>query len=122
MTFIEVVENLPAHVVNKSTDFSGITLRHVVAGDLMSDVLVTDYEDLLIVTSLATEQTLRTADMIGARGILLVNDKLPQRAMKDLAEEQDITLLSTPLTMFEACISLGFLLGLSGPLKTEAMV
>jgi hypothetical protein len=115
MNFIDVVEQLPAHIVHKSSDFPGKELRHVVASDLMSDVLVADFDDMIIVTSLASEQTVRTADIVGARGVLLVNDKLPQPAMKALAVEQDLTLLSTPLSMFEACVALGRLLALSTP-------
>jgi hypothetical protein len=110
MKFIDIVERLPAHIVHRSSAFSSLSLRHVVAGDLMSDVLVTDFDDVLIVTSLASEQVLRTADMIGARGILLVNDKPPQPGMKALAAQQDLTLLSTPLSMFQACLALGALL------------
>ncbi len=112
MTFLDIVEHLPAHVVHRSRDFSGAPLRHVLAGDLMSDVLVTEYDDLILVTSLTTEQTVRTADIVGARGILLVNDKTPQPAMKELAAQHDLTVLSTPLSMFEACLSLGRLLAI----------
>jgi len=72
----------------------------------MSDVLVTDFEDLLIVTSLASEQVVRTADIVGAKGVLLVNDKDPPLVMKQLAEKQDLNLLSTPLSMYEACVGL----------------
>ena len=110
MNFVDIVEQLPAHIVHKSSDFPGGPLLHVVASDLMSDVLVADFEDMVIVTSLASEQTVRTADIVGARGVLLVNDKTPQAAMKALAVQQDLTVLSTPLTMFEACVSLGRLL------------
>ncbi|MFA6508153.1 MAG: hypothetical protein WCT14_18765 [Treponemataceae bacterium] len=110
MNFIDIVEHLPAHIVFKSSDFPGDPLCHVVASDLMSDVLVADFEDVIIVTSLASEQTVRTADIVGARGVLLVNDKTPQAAMKELAVQQDLTVLSTPLTMFEACVALGRLL------------
>ncbi len=110
MTFIEIIEQLPAHLVCRSADFPGAPLKHVVASDLMSDVLVADYEDFIIVTSLTSEQTVRTADIVGARGLLLVNDKTPQASMKALAVQQDITVLSTPLTMFEACVALGRLL------------
>jgi hypothetical protein len=113
MTFIDIIEELPAHIVHRSADFPGLPLRHVVAGDLMSDVLVTDYDDFVLLTSLSSEQTVRTADMVGARGILLVNDKTPQPTMKALAVQHDLTVLSTPLSMFEACIALGRLL--AGP-------
>jgi hypothetical protein len=107
MTLSEIVENLPAHVVNKSSDFMNIKIHNIVASDLMSDVLVTDFDDVLLVTSLASEQTVRTADIVGMRCIILVNDKLPQAAMKALAEDENISILSTPLSTFETCLSLG---------------
>lgn len=116
MTFSEIIQQLPAHLVHRASDFSDIQLQHVVASDLMSDVLVHDQDDMLIVTSLASEQTVRTADVVMARGILLVNDKNPLSAMKALAVQQDITVLSTPLSMFEACIALGHILGISSPI------
>lgn len=120
MTFLDIVENLPAHVVHKASDFPGKPLRHVVASDLMSDVLVADFEDIVMVTSLASEQTVRTADIVGARGVVLVNDKTPQASMKALAEQQDLTVLSTPLTMYEACVALGRLLDGNFPAADEA--
>ncbi|MDR1211620.1 MAG: hypothetical protein LBK40_05245 [Spirochaetaceae bacterium] len=110
MVFADIVEQLPAYVVHRGSDFEEIALQNVVAGDLMSDVLVVEYENLLMVTSLNSEQILRTADMVGARGVLLVNDKAPFAAVKTLAREQDITFLSTPLSLFEACVALGRLM------------
>jgi len=118
MTFLDIIETLPAHVINRGADFSAL-LRHVVAGDLMSDILVADFEDFLIVTSLASEQTLRTADIVGAKGVLLVNDKTPQAAVKTLAAQQGITVLSTPLSLFEACVALGALLVAPADLDIE---
>jgi hypothetical protein len=111
MTFGDIVEQLPAYVVHRGSDFDDLDLQNVVAGDLMSDVLVVEYENLLMVTSLNSEQILRTADMVGARGVLLVNDKAPFAAVKTLAREQDISFLSTPLSLFEACVALGRLMG-----------
>jgi len=111
VTFMEIVDQLPAHVITRSADFPGKPIDHVVASDLMSDVLVADFDDFILVTSLASEQTIRTADIVGARGVLLVNDKVPLAPMKVLAEQHDLTFLSTPLSMFEACVALGRLLG-----------
>ncbi|MFQ3547111.1 MAG: hypothetical protein SNJ56_02140 [Termitinemataceae bacterium] len=110
MTFLDIIEELHAHLIHKSSDFPGTPIEHVIASDLMSDVLVTDLDNAIILTSLTSEQTVRTADIVGARGILLVNDKNPQPAMKQVAEQQDITVLSTPLSMFQACVALGKLL------------
>ena len=72
----------------------------------MSDILVSVSSGYLLVTSLATEQAVRTADIACAVAVLLVNDKLPTAGMKALAEESGITLLATPLPMYEACIAL----------------
>ena len=121
MTFAEIIDLLPAQVIYKGSDFSNFIIRNVVAGDLMSDVLVIEYEDFVMMSSLNSEQTLITADMVGARGILLVNGKIPNMVMKTMAEKKDITLLSTSLSMFEACITLGNLLGLSGPVNIKAL-
>ena len=50
---------------------------HVVAADLMSDVLTMDLERPLLLTSLATEQALRTAHVVGAVAVLVANSKTP---------------------------------------------
>lgn len=101
-----IVENLPAHIVHSSIDYQNIVIENIIAGDLMSDILVGVESPCLIITSLATSQVIRTGDIVGASAILLVNDKLPSREMKDLAEKSDITLLATPLPLYEACASL----------------
>ncbi len=109
LSMYDIIENLPAHIVHGSNDYQDIVVEDIVAGDLMSDILVASEAPYLLVTSLATSQTVRTADIVGAKAILLVNDKLPSQEMKDLAEKTDITLLATPLPMYEACVSLSIL-------------
>lgn len=111
MTFREACETLHAKVFHPSPDFESRTFYRVVACDLMSDVLVTEAEDFLLVTSLPSEQAARTADMTGACGIVLVNGKNPQPGLLKLAEELGLTLLSTPKSCFEACVALGKALG-----------
>lgn len=87
-----------------------IPLRHVVASDLMSDVLVASREDFLLVTSLASDQMARTADLVGAIGVVLVNNKPPPASLQDLARDLNLVLLASPLPKFEACLALGLLL------------
>lgn len=77
----------------------------------MSDVLVVDEEGVLMITALTSDQVLRTADIVGAAGIVLVSGKKPQQNLQKLAAEFNITLLSTPLSMFEACCAVGRLFG-----------
>lgn len=110
MTLAQIVENLPAHVVYGKPGFQKTKINAVLAGDLMSDILVSVETRALIVTGLITEQTIRTADMISSPAVLLVNDKLPLPEMKPLAEECGITILATPMPMFESCVLLGQLM------------
>ena len=109
LSMYDIIENLPAHIVYGSDDCQDIVVEDIVAGDLMSDILVACEAPYLLVTSLATSQTVRTADIVGARAILLVNDKLPSPEMKELAGKSNLTLLATPLPMYEACASLSML-------------
>ncbi len=106
MTVCDIVDTLPAHVVYGAPGFQELEIEKIVAGDIMSDILVSVETDVLLVTSLATEQTVRSADLVGATVILLVNDKLPLQTMKSLAEECGITLLATPMPMYESCVAL----------------
>ena len=91
-------------------DSHSIKIEHIAASDLMSEVLVAEEENLLLITALNTEQTIRTAHIVDAAGILLVNGKNPQPGMIKLAEDFGLTLLSTANSMFESCASVHSLL------------
>lgn len=106
MKIADIVQNLPAHIVFGVEGYRELRISHILAGDLMSDILVSVETEALLVTSLATEQTIRSADIVGAPAVLLANDKLPTLAMKTLAQTCGITLLATPLPMFESCVAL----------------
>ncbi|MDC7226562.1 MAG: hypothetical protein PQJ61_07335 [Spirochaetales bacterium] len=96
------------HIINRSFAIAGI--EHIAASDLMSEVLVAEEENMLVITALNTEQTIRTAHIVDALGVLLVNGKKPQPGMIRLAEEFDLALLSTKESMFESCAAVHSLL------------
>jgi len=81
-------------------------VRWVVASSLMSDVLTTDEEDILLLSNLNTAQVVRTADMIGASAIMIACGKPVPQDTLDLARELDICLICTDTPIFEACVSL----------------
>lgn len=110
MKLTELIKPLACNVINKGSDFSNVTIGNVTASDLMSDVLVVDKHDLLIVTSLASDQVIRTSDIIGVRAVVVVNGKALPATMVKLAQELDMTLLLSPLTKFMACVRIGRLL------------
>lgn len=57
-------------------------------------------EDTLLITGLATNQSIRTAEMLDIEVVLLVRGKIPASQVVELANESNIILLSTDLTMF----------------------
>ena len=73
------------------------------AADLMSEVLTFCGHGALLVTGLTNVQSLHTAEVVDVRAILYVNAKRPEEHVLDLARARGLPLLSTSLTMFEAC-------------------
>jgi len=107
MTFDQVLEAVSGEPVHRSSRWVTQDVRHVVTCDLMSDVLVTDHDQILLVTSLPSDQVARTADMVGACGVVLVNGKPPQPSLVDLCGQLDLALIRSPLGSFEASWRLG---------------
>jgi hypothetical protein len=105
-----IVATLGCKIIYKGGTFDTKEIRNVVASDLMSDVLVVDKEHLLLVTSLPSDQTIRTADIVGAHAVLVVNNKSLPASMVSLAQEMDVTLMQSALTKFDACVMIGKLM------------
>jgi predicted transcriptional regulator len=112
MKLEEVVERLDGKVLNKSSGFQEALVRGVIVSDLMSDVLVVDHEHQFLVTSLATDQAVRTAHLIDASALIVCNNKLISDSMLRIAKQTGVTLISTHAAKFEVAIALGKILGL----------
>ena len=78
----------------------------VVANDLMSDVLLTDADDVLLLTSLASDQAIRTAHIVGAVGVVIHNAKPLSETMINVANDLGIPLVSSPLSKYDACVKM----------------
>ncbi len=104
MTMINVAKALDAEVLVKGENFDK-QINHVIASDLMSDVLLVDEENMLLITSLASDQTLRTAQIVGAAGVVVVNGKPLPSSMCQVAEELGMTLLTSAFTKYDACVA-----------------
>ena len=99
MKLNEVVKLLDAKVLSKN--FDGET--EVFAAwscDLMSDVLAFVDDQALLLTGLINPQVVRTASMMDMKAIIFVRGKLPGDDMIELAEECDISILSTDKPMY----------------------
>ncbi len=106
-TVTQLVTPLQAEVLVTGAAMARQPVSGVVASDLMSDVLVVSQDDVLLVTSLASDQMIRTADLVGAVGVIVVNAKPLAPSLIRLAESLDIALLRTALPKYEACLAIG---------------
>lgn len=77
---------------------------------MMSEVLTTDKDEIILITQLSSTQVIRTTDSVGGVGVLIVNDTPIQSGLKELAENLGITVLRTKLPGFETCLEIGKLL------------
>lgn len=71
--------------------------------DMMSDVLAFVKDQAVLLTGLCNQQVIRTAEMMDIICIVFVRGKMPDERMTEMAEEREITLLSTGYRMFSAC-------------------
>lgn len=88
------------------------------ASDLMSDVLTLDTENALLITGLATNQAINTAQMADIETIIFVRGKKIGKDLIAFAEENDVTIITTSLSMFRCC-GLLFDAGLKSPYPHE---
>ena len=98
----QIIDELNAKLVCGNTDLNQ-DISFGFASDLMSDVLTLDSDNLLLVTGLNNLQTIRTSEMSDITYILFVRDKKASDDMKELAEENGITLIECSYSMFWAC-------------------
>ena len=108
--FSDILNVIPGEIVAKGRNFASVDILQAVVSDMMSEVLTTDKDDILLLTQLSSAQVVRTADSVGAIGIIVVNGTPIQAGVKELAEDLGLTILRTTLPGFEACVALGKLL------------
>ncbi|MFW6313592.1 MAG: DRTGG domain-containing protein [Spirochaetota bacterium] len=101
MTVQQIADIVEGTIVCGQAD-SGRTVEFAFAADLMSDVLTLTHEHVLFITGLVAPQTIRTAVVSDIHTILIVRDKPVPKAIIDLAEENEISLIVSPWSMYRA--------------------
>ena len=110
MDLIRIADAINAELVWGPDGWEQSNIKAVFASDLMSDVLMSDRDHMLLITSLSTEQSIRSASIVGSEAIVITNNKTVTDGMVDLAREQGIALFSTRHPKYESCIRLGRIL------------
>jgi len=110
MDLIRIADAINAELVWGPAGWEKTPIETVFASDLMSDVLMSDRDDMLLITSLSTEQSIRSASIVGSDAVVIANNKTVTDGMIELAKEQGISLFSTRLPKYESCVRLGRIL------------
>ena len=92
---------------------SDIDIQCAYASDLMSDILVKVKPGSLLLTGLTNNQVVRTGKVAAVGAIIFVRGKKPNADTIKLAEHYNIPLLTTDISMFDACGML-FVKGIKG--------
>jgi predicted transcriptional regulator len=80
-----------------------IECPEVFASDLMSDVLTFINPGSVLLTGLINSHAVRTASLTDVTAIVFVQGKRPDMKVVDEAREKNLPVISTGLSMFEAC-------------------
>ena len=84
-------------------DIAEMEIASACGADLMSDVMAFVKDRVLLLTGLVNPQVIRTAELLDIRCIIFVRGKAPSRDMIEMAEQAEIILAGTKLTMFISC-------------------
>ncbi len=110
MNLLRVAESISAELIWGPEGWEDINIETVFASDLMSDVLMSDRDEMLLVTSLSTEQSVRSASIVGSDAVVIANNKTVTDGMIELAQEQEIALFCSRFPKYDACVLLGRIL------------
>lgn len=107
MKIQEIVKQLEATPLHVGTGWEDLRVGSVFASDLISDILVSEGEDQLLLTSLTSAQVVRSATLVGMVAIILVHRRKTPPELEALARDQGVLLFRSALTKFDACVLLG---------------
>ncbi len=100
MTLQEIVNLLDGKVL-VGEERIGENVEHAFASDLMSDVLTIKIDNFMLITGLVNNQSIRTAEMSDINYILFVRGKEITADMLELAEDNDMVIITTPYSLFK---------------------
>ena len=102
MRIRDVMEIIDAELLTK-VDHMECQVLSVCGADLMSDVLAFTKAKTLLLTGLTSIQAIRTAQVVDLAGIVFVRGKHPSPEVIEMANEEDLPLLTTSHPLYETC-------------------
>jgi predicted transcriptional regulator len=96
----DIRKALDANVLARE-DLLSADITDIYASDLMSDVLAFGKPESLLLTGLATQQSVISAHMAEFKAVVLIRGKKTKDGAERFAREHNIVLLSTQMDMYD---------------------
>ena len=77
--------------------------KYAVATDMMSNVMLGNVDDSILITSLVNPQVIRASEMMNISCIIITGGKAVTDTMIELAQNRNIALASTGMPTFTVC-------------------
>lgn len=100
MNLKEIITISKGEVLTPELD-TNVNIHGGCCADLMSDVLAYSRPRAVLITGLTNPQVVRTAQIADFRAIIFIRGKKPQLETIEIALNENIPLISSPLGMFE---------------------
>lgn len=101
MTLQDIIDHLQLTVLTKGKDFSSLEPVSGYASDLLSCVMAGAKNKGLWLTLQAHTNIVAVAALLELTAVIITEGALPDESTIAKANEEDVTLLSTPLATFE---------------------
>ena len=102
MNLTDIIQLVDGTLLTPELNFD-VEIEGGCGADLMSDVLLSSQPNAVLLTGLTNPQVVRTAQMAEFRAIIFVRGKKPQPETLQIAIQENMPLISSPLGMFELC-------------------
>lgn len=106
MSITELAEKVGGTIV---VDKPGAAIRFAYASDLLSDVMGHCGEESVLVTIQNHLNTIAVCTLDGIEAIVICHDRPVPDDMKAAAEREEVAIVTTPLSQFEASVALASL-------------
>ena len=106
MSITELAEKIGGTIV---VDKPGAAIRFAYASDLLSDVMGHCGEESVLVTIQNHLNTIAVCTLDGIEAIVICHDRPVPDDMKAAAEREEVAIVTTPLSQFEASVALASL-------------
>lgn len=103
MKLREILRMVDAEMLYENEAAMDKDYSYAVATDLMSNVMLGNVDDSILITSLVNAQVIRASEMMNLSAIIITSDKPVSEGMVELAANRSIALALTQMPTFTVC-------------------